>query len=434
MSAPRPALPEKGFHLPHLLRFLARIDRPARLLVAVSGGSDSLGLLLGLHHLLTQPAFSSIELIAATIDHGLRAASGAEAETVGRICARHRIPHHIRRWEGEKPSSGLSAAAREARYGLLADLAAEIGANAILTGHTAEDQAETVSMRALRRGPEPLADMPLGLSGMADHLLFDRRIWIYRPLLDASRQDMRAFLQQLGETWVDDPSNSNPAFERARIRLGQQPAENPSTFSPLARAALMRQAAACLERHVRFPLPGLAAVEASAFHKAGVRPMLSVLVATLGGLAHGPGMEALSTLMALGEKPPGSRITLGRCLIHRHKAAVLITREQRGLPSILVAPGKRCIWDGRFAVRNWGKSTISLGPAKQPPEKSGESTRGLPASLITLARQTQPDPADNLEISPIIAPYCRFLPGFDLALAEKLSELMGAGIVPAQPF
>ena len=94
-----------------------------------------------------------------------------------------------RRWQGEKPATGLQAAAREARYALLADAAEEMGAQCIVTAHTADDQAETVTMRQSRSQ----ADAP-GLAGMADGVLVDRRVWVLRPFLGLRRADIRDYL------------------------------------------------------------------------------------------------------------------------------------------------------------------------------------------------------------------------------------------------
>lgn len=215
--------------------FLDRINHPLRLLVAISGGSDSTGLLLALHEQLQAMPAKTVTLHAATIDHGLRNGSAAEAETVAALCATLGIPHVIRRWVGDKPKSGISAAARAARYRLLAEIAKEIGAAAILTGHTADDQIETIAMRE-KRSRNPRAT---GLAGMASSVLFENSIWITRPLLRSRRQTIRAFLQDRGHGWVDDPSNDNPAYERARIEPTSQRTSSPAC--PRMSACLCRK-------------------------------------------------------------------------------------------------------------------------------------------------------------------------------------------------
>ena len=180
------------------------------LLLAVSGGPDSMALV----HLARAFAAGLPDpprLIAATVDHGLRPGSRAEAEAVGGWCAALGIPHRLLVWDGEKPATRLQERARAARYGLLAACARVEGADAILIAHHADDQAETVLFR-LARG-SGLA----GLSGMAA-VSTREGMTLGRPLLALTKADLVEICRAAHQPFVRDPSNTNARFARARLR------------------------------------------------------------------------------------------------------------------------------------------------------------------------------------------------------------------------
>ncbi|GAA5095575.1 tRNA lysidine(34) synthetase TilS [Bartonella acomydis] len=244
-----------------------------KLILAVSGGSDSLALLfLVKDHLKTLSV--PPEIIAVTVDHQLREESAREAAIVAQICRAHRIQHVTVRWEGEKPKTHIVSSARIARYDLLFKEAQKQGATLIMTGHTLNDQVETYQMRSWRlkksknlQGEtfageydescawEPASALrgetfeymrdgvyyteagenfaqnndviaekkhglmsARGLSCMAREAVLRRKIRLIRPLLLVNRQTLRAYLRFKGERWIDDPSNENCNFERVRVR------------------------------------------------------------------------------------------------------------------------------------------------------------------------------------------------------------------------
>ena len=119
------------------------------IVLAVSGGPDSIAL-MWLAARWRRALARGPRLVAVTVDHGLRAASAREASDVKRLARSLGLPHHTVRWRGAKPKTGVPAAARAARYRLLAKAAQDHGATHILTAHTRDDQAETLLMRLLR--------------------------------------------------------------------------------------------------------------------------------------------------------------------------------------------------------------------------------------------------------------------------------------------
>lgn len=192
------------------LRFAADLEaiwptgeRSAPLGLAVSGGADSLALLLLAH------AAMPGQIAAASVDHGLRAEAAGEVALVERIARERGIP-----FASLKVSLGpgnLQARAREARYAALAGWAKAQGIGAIATAHHADDQAETLLMR-LNRG-SGLA----GLAGVRPRGTFAEAI-LLRPLLGWRKADLRAIVADAGIVAAEDPSNTNHDFERVRIR------------------------------------------------------------------------------------------------------------------------------------------------------------------------------------------------------------------------
>ncbi|MGP8191246.1 MAG: tRNA lysidine(34) synthetase TilS [Methylovirgula sp.] len=187
----------------------APLERARGVLLAVSGGPDSVALMLMAADWAKTGA--APPLFVATVDHGLRPESRQEAEQVGLWAGALSLPHRILFWEGAKPKTAIQERAREARYALLCAYAAEIGADYLVTAHHADDQAETILFRLLRgSGISGLAGMPVAARrGDLIHL---------RPLLDCPKDALIAFCEARGQPFFRDPSNENPAFARARLR------------------------------------------------------------------------------------------------------------------------------------------------------------------------------------------------------------------------
>jgi tRNA(Ile)-lysidine synthase len=187
----------------------AGCEKLSGLLLAVSGGPDSLALM----HLaaLWRDSGAAPPLFVATVDHGLRENSGAEARRVGEWAQALALPHETLPWTGPKPARAIQERAREARYALLFAHAGKIGAAAVATGHHADDQWETIVFR-LARGSGVA-----GLAGMAREQAFPEGQLI-RPFLDLPKQALVAFCRERGQAFFDDPSNAHPAYARTRLR------------------------------------------------------------------------------------------------------------------------------------------------------------------------------------------------------------------------
>ncbi|WP_170181787.1 tRNA lysidine(34) synthetase TilS [Phreatobacter stygius] len=184
-------------------------DHPA-LLLAVSGGPDSMGLLAAVAR-WRQARPDGPALHVATVDHAIRPESADECAVVEAAARHFDLPAATLVWHGVKPKAGLQREARAARYRLLAAEAKRVGAGAIVTAHTISDQAETVLMRFLR------GSGPLGLKAMAEITERDG-VAIIRPFLWETGDRLKATALAAGLTPVQDPSNIDDRFTRVRLR------------------------------------------------------------------------------------------------------------------------------------------------------------------------------------------------------------------------
>src|SRR6266481_7637193 len=180
------------------------------IILAVSGGPDSIAL-MWLAARWRRALARGPRLIAVTVDHGLRPEAAAEAREVRRLARSLDLPHRTLRWTGPKPKTGLPAAARTARYRLLAQAARNSGATHILTAHTRDDQAETLLMRLLRGS---------GIAGLAAMARQSERdgVLLARPFLHVSKSQLIATLKKAKLGFADDPTNRDPSFTRPRLR------------------------------------------------------------------------------------------------------------------------------------------------------------------------------------------------------------------------
>ncbi|MBC7767894.1 MAG: tRNA lysidine(34) synthetase TilS, partial [Phycisphaerales bacterium] len=297
-------------------------DRP--ILIALSGGGDSLALL----HLMAE-RFGAPRLMAAVVDHGLREGSAADAAHAREMAVAAGVAAEILtlRWpDGAKRGQ---SAARNGRYAALCDYARRIGAPVIATGHTRDDQAETVLLRAARgsfwRGlaaMAPLAPAPIWPEG--------RGILLARPLLGARRTELRALLKARGACWLEDPANVNTNFARVRARaaleaLGSDAmrlAAIAERLAPHARA-LDDAALALIERAVSFDEDAIAIDPATWLGGEEVRARaLSVLLASAGAAERAPEVGAADFTNAL---------TLAGALVRPSRRAVRISRDPGAL-------------------------------------------------------------------------------------------------------
>ncbi|MBR9862276.1 MAG: tRNA lysidine(34) synthetase TilS [Rhodobacteraceae bacterium] len=315
--------------------------------VAVSGGGDSLALLVLMVDWADQ---AGRNISAVTVDHGLRDGSDAEALSVAQLCAGHGIPHETLVWQDHPERGNLQDNARQARQRLIADWARRKGITAVATGHTKDDQAETLLLR-LKRGSG--VD---GLSGILPQRMKDGVLWV-RPVLELRREALREVLQERHLGWVEDPSNEDIRFDRVKMRnaltfleelgLGVEVLADTATRLQPARSALETASKAALLRIATPRAIGSVRLDTEALANEPQEIRFRILAHCLrwvSGAPYRPRFKALKrALTACLERRSHS---LSGCLIAPFGAGGSeITREIAAIPA---SHGETCVFDGRF--------------------------------------------------------------------------------------
>lgn len=315
-----PARPVTRDDFAPLMAALGPFETKPCLAVAVSGGRDSLALAV----LASEWARDrGGRILCFIVDHGLRAGSAGEAATTAALLAQREIAVELLHWSGRKPASGLQEAARNARYRLLAEACRRHGILHLLVGHHAADQAETRAMRAAHdSGPDGLA----GMAALVEHR--DGRL--LRPLLSVPRERLTATLVERGLPWIDDPSNTDPRFERVRLRQAGFAAVD----ATIDRAARERHLAGIAVETLEFDLPQGAALDRTVF--AGLGPqdgvrLLARVVQSLGRRDYPPKRARLgraaarlsqpaAQVQSRGKSGKSQDFTLGQCRLMLRQA------------------------------------------------------------------------------------------------------------------
>lgn len=290
--------------------------------VACSGGSDSMALTL-----LANDYFP--DLVALTVDHGLRKEAAKEALQVGKWLKKHNIEHHILKWRGEKPNSNIQETARKARYQLLTDYCKKHGIEYLLVAHTLDDQAETFMLRLARgSGVDGLAAMSR-ISTMND-------ITILRPLLEVKKAELVEFLAVKNQDFVNDPSNENTAYDRIKIRkllpelvkIGLTPERLAKTADNMARARqfLEQETDKFIQENCEISRDSVTIKNLPDSDEIALR-VLTHFLKSIGGSEVPPRLNSLKLLYNKLQQPACKPHTLGGCIFKRNKHGIFIVRE-----------------------------------------------------------------------------------------------------------
>ncbi|MDP3403296.1 MAG: tRNA lysidine(34) synthetase TilS [Brevundimonas sp.] len=345
-------------------RLNARLQQTVRppVALALSGGGDSMALL----EVASDWARSAgRRLVAITVDHGLSPTSRDWSRTCARAAGAAGADWLERRWNGDKPVTGLPAAARRARHALIAEAAREVGAKVVLLAHTADDVAESDWMRSRGStlgGLREWSPSPAWPEG--------RGLMLLRPMLGERREDLREWLGETGRDWIEDPGNADARFARSRARVALNPLpegeglrlaersdapsrkgegrgltgthHTPHPFAQERRHAVVRSS----------PLP---LGEGYEVDRSVRLPDLAAMLLCASGSTTPPRGDRLERLTARLNAGEDFTATLAGARIEARGTTVTVGREagelrRRPAPDIALQPGVSAVWDGRYEI------------------------------------------------------------------------------------
>jgi len=334
--------------------FAGLISQSNKFAVAVSGGADSMALCL---LAVDWAKAHGRQIIALTVDHGLRPEAAAESQTVANWLAARGVKHHILCWQGDKPASGIQAAARDARYALMAEWCRDNGFTTLMTAHHLEDQAETFLLRAERGS---------GMDGLACISAEAERngIKLLRPLLPVSKTRLRETLIAQDQNWLEDPSNENPAFRRTKMRklvtaLKQRGLDSDRLGALIDNFANLRNSTSEIvtvfmnEATQIFP-EGYGMVRGdilSLLPEPIVERILVRLTQVFGGKTYPPRHDRLVRAMQHLENNNFRGFTLGGCRFLGNSNEIMICREMRGISRRQIGADINFTWDNLFDIK-----------------------------------------------------------------------------------
>ena len=293
-----------------------------RLAVAVSGGVDSVCLL----HWAVK---IGLNVIALHVNHGLRDAADTETQYVVDLCKKLQIPYQVFYWTDDKPTTGLEAAARDARYKFMTDWCLENNIDALMIAHQADDQIETFLMN-LSRGSGVS-----GLSAMQPES-YRNGVKIVRPLLGIFRSELIKYCDENDIKYFDDEMNEDESYTRVKIRKNRHLMSDKLGISDsriLLAIENLSRARDALDSNIDSLVQSVLYDDYALFSDSFLFDVptdislksLGVLIQTIGGDDYQPRLNSLQ--FALGKLKSDCKFTLGHCTVRRFKNQILIVPE-----------------------------------------------------------------------------------------------------------
>ncbi|MEP5638180.1 MAG: tRNA lysidine(34) synthetase TilS [Roseibium sp.] len=381
-NAPELPVGPKELSTDEIDQLFAPLKSFSRLALAVSGGADSICLLLLFNDWHSRSGWiGKCEVL--TVDHGLRPESAQEAAFVQELSTRFGYTSEKLTWSGEKPSTGVQETARQVRYRLFAKQMSVSNSEILVLAHHKNDQAETFLDR-LTRGSGVF-----GLSAMsADERNGPEGLRLMRPLLDVPKARLKDTLKAREQNWCDDPSNEDHKYKRSRLRniAGLLEDEGLSQDRIATTVRQMRRMRTALEfvlvetfkRLVEEHPAGPARLAVNSFQTLPEEIRLRLLIMAIERVTGGavsPRLKKLETLDQIILSAQKVRQTFGGAVLERDDSLLWIWKEAgRCSPKTLVDVSGKGTWDNRFlyeaTLPDTGSNemgTITLGPLKDSP-------------------------------------------------------------------
>lgn len=388
-----------GFDPKELQELFEPIKNHKSIGLAVSGGADSLALMVLVRRWLGTRS-AGPKIVVYTMDHGLRAEAANECENVEKIACQYGFEVRTLVWRGIKPTNGIQAAARHARYDLINQAMRESGVEVLLTGHHRDDQAETVLMRLAHSS---------GLNGLRcmDKITDIMGANVFRPFLTIPQVRLVNVVEEAGLEISVDPSNKDEKYERVRWRNMMGPlAEMGLTSSVLTKfSARMGRANAALEEiaqnaydsHVKNDQFGVGSIPHKIIvglgEETGIRVLSRMIFAASGGRSKGE-LGQHEMIVEMIAKQPFRGVSVGGCMVQKYQGTIVVFRESFRVDDgiIQLLPAEKIVWDQRFNIRNETETLFEI-------KLADTFTRG---AIEKLMAQNITTPMAGLHAAPMI--------------------------------
>ena len=341
-----------------------------RLCVAVSGGIDSLSLMLILDEWCNA---NNSKLYAVTVDHGLRVESRKEAEYVNELCKLKHIEHCILTWNGEKPKKNVELIARENRYNLIANYCKENNIDFLFVAHHMQDQAETFLIRLFRgSGIDGLSSM----KAIAENY----SLKIIRPFLDIQKETLKKYLLKNNIKWVEDESNSDEKYLRNKIRNFLDTFDNKDDIIKRINFAINQigDYRVFIDNYIKkiekkvlsFNSFGCCLFDKNELLKEDENIILKILAKIsmiISGNYYKPRLEKLKRLLDSIQNNDNIKYTFYGCIFETYRDnKIIVYREYKAISGdVNLIYNKEVVWDNRFRIKlRENRNDLKIGCVK----------------------------------------------------------------------